>query len=216
MRKVVATGLVVLIAVLLFGALGYFYFENYGKSRCEACGMIISAESDVNYRIIDTSTDLRVWACCSGCMLRVVAAHPNLGIEALDSWWGESAPKISISVVNGNVSSVSPGTTLIVLGSKITNSCVSNRIALNQTSAELLVADGYNSNNPLSPFKTSVPANAPLLTVQQALVPLKAKGITYSGPSALPLYGIATAGVIVLVTSIVAWKKLAHVSTERK
>ena len=216
MRRLLATGLIVLIVLLLVGALGYLYYENYGKPRCEACGMIISAETDKNYRIVDTSTNQQIGACCSGCMLRVTATHPNLSIEALDSWYGESAQKISISIVNGNVSSVSPSTTLIVLGSKITNSCASNRIALNQTSAQLLVADGYNPNNPLSPFKTSVPANAPQMTVQQALVPLKAKGITYSGPSTLPLYGIAAAGVIILVTSIVAWKKLMHVSTKGK
>jgi len=208
MKNLAFVGVFVVIAALLVGTSGYLFYQDYSRSRCEACGMAISAESNINYRIYDTSTNQRLWACCSGCMLRLAAAHPDLHIDALDSWYGESAQKISIDIADGNVSSVSPNTALIILGSKITNSCVSNRIAINQTSAQLLLVNGYNSNNPLSPFKTSVPAGAPLLTAQKALVPLKAKGIQYSPPSPLMMYGAAIAGIAVLVIGIIAWKKL--------
>lgn len=212
MKNIVFIGVFAVVALLLVGTSGYLFYEYYGKPRCEACGMYISKESDTNYKIYDTSTNQRVWACCSGCMLRLAATHLNLHVEALDSWYGEFAQKISIDITNGNVSSVSPNTTLIVLGSKITNSCVSNRVALNQTSAQLLIVNGYNADNPLTPFKTSVPAGAPLLTTQQALVPLTAKGIQYSPPSTLIMYGAALAGIAVLVTGIVAWKKLLSTS----
>lgn len=208
MRSLIFVGVIVVVAALLIGASGYLYYQEHSRFRCEACGMGITAELDANYKVYEASTNKRLWACCSGCMLRLAAAHPDLHIDALDSWYGESAQKISIDIAGGNVSSVTPTTALMVLGSKVTNSCVSNRIALNQTSAQLLVANGYNSNNPLSPFKTTVPAGAPLLTVQQALVPLKAKGITYSPPSPVTMYGAALAGVAVLVIGIVAWKKL--------
>jgi hypothetical protein len=208
MKSLVFIGVFIVVAALLVGTSGYLFYQEYSRSRCEACGMVISAESDVNYSIYDTSTNQRLWACCSGCMLRLAAAHPDLHIDALDSWYGESVQKISIDITDGNVSSVSPNSALIVLGSKVTNSCVSNRIALNQTSAQLLLANGYNANNPLSPFKIPVPAGAPLLTVQQALVPLKAKGIQYSPPSPLMMYGAALAGIAVLVIGIIAWKKL--------
>jgi hypothetical protein len=208
MRSLVFVGVFVVVAALLIGASGYLFYQQYSRPRCEACGMGISAESEANYSIYDASTNERLWACCSGCMLRLAAAHPDLDIDALDSWYGESAQKISIDIVDGNVSSVSPNTALIVLGSKVTNSCVSNRIALNQTSAQLLLDNGYNANNPLSPFKTSVPAGAPLLTVQKALVLLKAKGITYNPPSPLTMYAAAIAGVAVLVIGIIAWKML--------
>jgi hypothetical protein len=207
MRSIVLVG-VVAIAALLIGASGYLYYQEYSKSRCEACGMAITTESETNYEIHEESTNERLWACCSGCMLRLAAAHPDMHIDALDSWYGESAQEISIDIADGSVSSVSPDTTLIVLGSKVTNSCVSNRIALNQTSAQLLIANGYNVDNPLSPFKTEVPATAPLLTVQQALVPLKTKGITYTPPSPITMYAAAIAGVAVLVIGIIAWKKL--------
>jgi hypothetical protein len=207
MKSFILVGVIV-VAALLVGASGYLFYQDYSRPRCEACGMVISAESDANYRINDTSTDQKLWACCSGCMLRLAAAHPDMHIDALDSWYGESVQKISIDIADGSVSSVSPDTALIVLGSKVTNSCVSNRIALNQTSAQLLRDNGYNADNPLSPFKTEVPATAPLLTVQQALVPLKAKGITYTSPSPITMYAAAIVGVAVLVIGITAWKKL--------
>ena len=208
MKILVLVGFLVIVSVLLISTSGYLFYQNYIRPRCEACGMIITEESDGNYRIYDTSTNQRLWACCAGCMLRLAAAHPNLHIEALDSWYGVSAQIISIDIADGKVTSVNPNTTLIVLGSKITNSCVSNRIALNQTSVQLLLANGYNANNPLSPFETSVPVDAPILSVQQALVPLKAKGIIYSTPSPLIMYGAALVGVFVLIIGIVAWKKL--------
>jgi len=209
MKSLVLVGAFIVVASLLIGTSGYLFYQDYSRSRCEACGMVVSAESDINYKIYDTSTNQRLWACCSGCMLRLAAAHPDLHVDALDSWYGESAQGISIDIADGNVSSVSPNTAFIILGSKVTNSCVSNRIALNQTSAQLLLVNGYNANNPLSPFKTSVPAGAPLLTTQQALVPLKAKGIQYSPPSPLMMYGTSLAGVAVLVIGIIAWRKLS-------
>ncbi len=213
MKNSVLVGVVV-VAALLIGASGYLYYQEYSRSRCEACGMAITTESEANYEIFDASTNKRLWACCSGCMLRLAAAHPDMHIDALDSWYGESAQKISIDIADGSVSSVSPDTALIVLGSKVTNSCVSNRIALNQTSAQLLRDNGYNADNPLSPFKTEVPATAPLLTVQQALVPLKAKGITYTPPSPITMYAAAIAGVAVLVIGVIAWKKLLPTRTK--
>jgi hypothetical protein len=208
MRSLVFIGVIVVVAAFLIGTSGYMYYQEYSRLRCEACGMGITAESEANYNIYETSANKKLYACCSGCMLRLAAGHPDLHIEALDSWYGESVPKISIDIADGNVSSVTPSTALIVLGSKVTNSCVNNRIAINQTSADLLLANGYNVDNPLSPFKTTVPAAAPSLTVQKALVPLKAKGITYVPPSPLTMYVAAIAGVAVLVIGIVAWKRL--------
>jgi hypothetical protein len=147
-------------------------------------------------------------------MLRVVAAHANVHIEALDSWYGLAAPKIQIDIFNRTVINVSPNSTLIVLGSKVTSTCVSNRIAINQTTAQLLVQNGYNASNPLSPFKTDVPAGAPLLNVSAALTAMLMKGIAYVPPSSALLIGIIIAGVLVLLLGLVAWKKLLPPTTK--
>lgn len=208
MKNIAIPVIFIVIAIVLVGVSGYYYNEYYGKPRCEACGMIITPEMALNYVITDTSTNQRVYACCAGCNFRVVAAHVNVHIEALDSWYGQSVPTIQIDIVNRTVTSVSPSSTLIVLGSKVSSSCVSNRIAINQTTAQLLVQNGYNASNPLSPFKTEVPAGAPLMNVSATLAGMLARGISYAPPSGVLLLGIVVAGILVLIMGLVAWKKL--------
>lgn len=208
MKNIVVPAVFIIIALVLVGVSGYYYNEYYGKPRCEACGMIITSEMSMNYVITDTTTSQRVWACCSGCSLRVVAAHANVHIDALDSWYGTALPTIQIDIVNKSVTNVSPNSTLILLGSKISGGCVSNRIAFNQTTAQLLVQNGYNASNPLSPFKTTLPDGTPLMNVSATLTAMLTKGIAYVPPSSTLLIGIIVAGVLVLLLGLVAWKRL--------
>ncbi|MCX8182421.1 MAG: hypothetical protein N3D12_04825 [Candidatus Methanomethyliaceae archaeon] len=213
--KYIIVGVFVAVALLLIGTGGYYYYNYYGTPRCEACGMIITSEMDANIKIIDLNTNQRVWTCCPGCMLRSVAAHPNIHIEALDSWYGTSAPKIVIEIRNGEVVSANPETARILLGSKVVKSCANNRIAINETSAALLLKNGWNPNNPLAVFKNTVPEGTPVLTVAQSLPGLKQMGIQYVPPSAAFLGGIVVIGVLVLLMGILAWKKLVVHSTKQ-
>jgi len=208
-KEFIVGGVSVIVALVVIGAGGYLYYEYYGKPRCEACGMIITPEMDANFRLIDTTTNQRVWTCCPGCMLRSVVAHPNLHIEALDSWYGTAAPKIIIEIRDGQVVSVTPDTARILLGSKIVKSCANNRIAINDTSAQLLLQNGYNPSNLLTVFKNPVPEGTPVLTVAQALPGLKTIGIQYVPPSPAFLGGVVLVGVVVLLIGILAWKRLA-------
>ena len=198
----------IVIAIAMIGIGGYYYYTYYGVPRCPACGMIITPEMDANYKVIDVTTNQRIYTCCPGCMLRLVAAYPNLHIEALDSWYGTAAPKIIIEIRNGSVISVDPPTTRLLLGAAITNSCSSNRIAINETSVELLLKYGYNDKNPLTVFKTQLPANTPVRTIEQALPGLKAKGIAYVPPSMAFIASIIIIGIIILIIGIFTYKKL--------
>lgn len=212
--KYLIVGVLAVVAVLLIATGGYFYYTYYGMPRCEACGMIITPEMDANIKMIDVNTNQKIWTCCPGCMLRSVAAHPNVHIEALDSWYGTSAPKIVIEIRDGNVVSVTPDTARILLGSKIVKSCANNRIAINQTSVELLLKNGWNPNNPLAVFKNPLPEGTPVLTVAQALPGLKQIGIQYVPPSAAFLASIVIIGIVVLVIGLLAWKKLTVAPTK--
>ncbi|TDA40140.1 MAG: hypothetical protein DSO08_00420 [Candidatus Methanomethylicota archaeon] len=153
--RYIMVGVFVVVALLLIGTGGYYYYTYYGTPRCEACGMIITPEMDANIKMIDLDTNQRVWTCCPGCMLRSVVAHPNVHIEALDSWYGTSAPKIVIEIRNGSVVSVTPDTARILLGSKVVKSCANNRIAINETSAALLLQYGWNRDNRWRSSRTS-------------------------------------------------------------
>ena len=206
--RYIMVGVFVVVALLLIGTSGYYYYTYYGIPRCEACGMIITPEMDANIKLIDVDTNQRVWTCCPGCMLRSVAAHPNVHIEALDSWYGTSAPKIVIDIRNRTVVSVTPDTARIILGSEISGGCASNRIAINETSVALLLQYGWNRDNPLAVFKNEVPQGAPVLTVAEALPGLIEIGIQYVPPSTTFLGSIVVIGVAVLIIGILAWKKL--------
>ncbi|MDI9644216.1 MAG: hypothetical protein QFX35_03220 [Candidatus Verstraetearchaeota archaeon] len=209
MNKYVVPALFVVVAAAILGASGYLYYLYYATPRCEVCGMLITPEMERNIVLTDVDTGRRIWTCCPGCMLRSVAAHPNVNIDVLDSWYGSSAETIHIEIRNGSVVSVSPESTRILLGSKIVPSCANNRIAINETSAELLRAHGWNPENPLSVFKNELPEGTPALTVAAALEGLKAKGISYQPPSMVFVGGIALVGVVILATGILAWRKLA-------
>lgn len=196
---------VVALAFIVVGA--YYYYVYYGVPRCPACGMLITTEMMENFYVVDADTGQRLYACCPGCMLRLVAKWPNLRIEALDSWYGKAAPKIIIEIRNGTVISVTPESARLLLGAKITKSCSHNRIAINETSARLLLEKGYNPNNPVTVFKTQLPEGTPVVTVSAALPGLKDMGIAYTPPSLLLLIGIVIVGVAILAISIIAWKK---------
>ncbi|MEN3035544.1 MAG: hypothetical protein ABC537_04500 [Candidatus Methanosuratincola sp.] len=199
----------VIVAAAILGSSGYLYFQYYATPRCEVCGMLITPEMERNIVMIDVDTGQRIWTCCPGCMLRSVAAHPNVNITALDSWYGTSAPSIQIIIRNGSVVSVTPDTARILLGAMIVPSCANNRIAINQTSIDLLREEGWNPNNPLAVFKNPLPNGTPVVTVAGALPGLAQKGISYVPPSMTFIGGIALVGILVLVIGLVAWKKLS-------
>ncbi|MBC7120311.1 MAG: hypothetical protein H5T33_01830 [Candidatus Methanosuratus sp.] len=209
MKNYVLPVLLVIVAAAIMGSSGYLYFQYYATPRCEACGMLITPEMDRNIIMIDVDTGQRIWTCCPGCMLRSVAAHPNVNITALDSWYGTSAASIQIIIRNGSVVSVEPETARILLGSKVVASCANNRIAINSTSIELLLDNGWNQDNPLAVFKNQLPEGVPVLAVSDALVGLKAKGISYVPPSTAFIGGIALVGILVLLIGFVAWRKLS-------
>lgn len=199
---------VVAIAFIVVGA--YYYYVYYGVPRCPACGMLITAEMMENFYIVDVGTGQRLYACCPGCMLRLVAKWPDLHIEALDSWYGKAASKIIIEIRNGTVVSVIPESTRLLLGARITKSCSHNRIAINETSVGLLLEKGYNPNNPVTVFKTQLPEGTPVVTIGAALPGLKEMGIAYTPPPLLLIIGIVIVGIAILVVSIIAWRKVTR------
>lgn len=198
------------VAAVLIGIGSYYYYVYYGIPRCPVCGMLITPEMMENFAITDVSTNQRLYVCCPGCALRLVAAYPNLHIEMLDSWYGKAAPKIVIEIRNGSVVSVTPESARILLGGKITGSCSHNRIAINETSAALLLKNGWNPNNPLTVFKTALPEGTPVVTVQAALPGLKEKGIAYVPPSPVFLGSIIIAGIVVLIMAALSWRRMTR------
>lgn len=198
----------IVVAIVVLGAGGYLYYQYYGTPRCEACGMIITPEMEANIKLVDVNTNQRIWTCCAGCMLRSVAGHPDVHIEIMDSWYGSLAPKTVIEIRNSTVVSVTPESARLLLGAKIVKGCANNRWAINETSAQLLLQNGYNPSNPLSVFKNALPNGTPVVTVSAALPGLIQTGIQYVPPSNIFLGSLIMVGVVVLLLSVIAWRKL--------
>jgi hypothetical protein len=206
--KYVVPVVFIIVAAAILGASGYLYYQYYGSPRCEACGMIITPEMEANIYMKDVSTNQRVWTCCAGCMLRSVAAHHDVHIEVMDSWYGLASEKTVIEIRNSSVLSVTPDTARLLLGAKIVKGCANNRWAINDTSAQLLIQNGYNPSNPLTVFKNTLPNGTPIVMASAALPGLITTGVQYVPPSNTFLIAMIVIGVAVLLLSVVAWRKL--------
>ncbi len=206
--KYLVPAVFIIVAVVILGASGYLYLQYYGSPRCEACGMIITPEMHASIIMTDVDTGQRIWTCCPGCMLRSVAAHSNVHIEIYDDWYGKQVAPAVIEIRNKTVVSVTPETSRILLGAKIIKGCANNRFAMNETSAQLLLQNGYNPANPIAIFKNPLPNGTPVVTPAAALPGLLQTGIQYVPPSNMFLGAMIGLGIVVLVLSFVAWRKL--------
>lgn len=209
-RKHIPIILFTAVAIALIGVGSYYYYIYFGILRCPACGMMITSEMMENFITMDLRTNQKIYVCCPGCALRLVAAYSDLRIEMLDSWYGRAAPTIKIEIKNGTLANVMPETTRMLLGGRITGSCTHNRIAINETSIGLLLEKGWNPYNPLTVFKTTLPEGTPVLTIAKALPGLKERGIEYKPPSSLFLGSIIIIGIAILITSIILWRKMVR------
>lgn len=197
------------IAVVIFGLTGIVYYQQYGITRCEVCGMEIMPEMDEHFIIHDTQ-DNRMHACCIGCALRLldpVKGHEEIRIETFCDYYGPNYKIIIDAEEHGNVTTVTPDTARILLGAKVVQSCANNRIAYNQAAVDGLLEKGY-SEYTMSYQHIPLPEGTPVVMIPMAAPMLAAKGIAYTPPSPLTPTLLLIVGIIVLVGSFVSYKKL--------
>ncbi len=201
---------VLLVGVVLLGVSGYLYYQYYAVPRCPACGMLITPEIDEHFNIRDDLGN-RLHACCPGCALRLldpVRGWRNLHIETYCDYYGPKHRIVIDAKDHGAVVTVNPSTARILLGGKVVKGCVNNRIAYNSTAVEGLLREGYTKYT-MSWMQVKLPEGTPVMPVDK-LAPTIAKdmGIQYVPPSPAMIAGIAIVGIVILVASIVAYRKL--------
>ena len=113
-------------SMVIFGSAGFMYNQQVAVARCEACGMEIVADMREHITIKDGSGNSH-YACCQGCMLRLLdpkKGYEELNIDTYCDYYGSSY-KIRINAkAYGNVTTVTPNTAVILLGTKIVQSAV--------------------------------------------------------------------------------------------
>jgi hypothetical protein len=88
-------------------------------------------------------------------------------------------------------------------------SCVVNRAAYNQTAADALLANGF-SQYTLPEQQYALPAATNVSLVKDAATKFAQATPTTGAPTTLVLVLIAAVGAVVIVGSVVAYKKLKH------
>jgi hypothetical protein len=167
---------------------------------CEACGMEVNADAQARYIIVDGSGQTH-YVECFMCALNLLNDYDNLTITTCCDWYGSSYPITVQSQQFGAVVNVTPSTAMFLKG----GSCVTNRVAYNQTAADQLLANGF-SQYTLSEQCYDLPADTTVaLVANYALVSAKNDvNPTATGPVLIA----GTAGAAIIALSIVAYKRL--------
>jgi hypothetical protein len=170
------------------------------NQECEACGMIVNAESQAKYNVVDGDGNVH-YVECTMCALQLVNKYDQVTISTYCDWYGPNYPIIIKSYNFGKDVTVTPSTAMFLNG----GSCVINRAAYNQTAADQLLANGY-SNYTLSEQRYSLPVGTKVSTIANAVLAIGQN--THSQPSNLPVILAAVAGVAITAGSIGAYMKL--------
>jgi hypothetical protein len=174
------------------------------STECEVCGMTVSADSQLRYKVIDGEGN-RHYVECFMCALKLINQYETLRIETTCDWYGPGYPIVIESKEYGQKVAVSPSTAIFLRG----GSCVTARAAFNQTAADNLLTYGYSSFT--SPEQLySLPPSTEVKLVSEAIKTWYAQPVDDTS-STLLLILVVAAGIGVLVVSILAFNKFRHV-----
>ena len=176
--------------------------------ECEACGMDVTSESQVRYRVTDGNGEAH-YVECFMCAMQLINDYESLHIETYCDWYGPNYP-ITVDTSNyGAAVTVSPSTAIYLRG----GSCVTARAAYNQTAADNLLANGFSQYT--SPEQLyALPSNTEVKQVTEAVETWYSQPKTTNAPASLMLVLVAGIGVTVIVVSILAYKKLNSSKTK--
>ncbi len=170
---------------------------------CEVCTMDVTPESQLRYKIADGAGTVH-YVECFMCALNLVNDYETLHIVTYCDWYGPNYPITIDSTNYGQAITVSPVTAIFLRG----GSCVTARAAYNQTAADNLLANGFSQYT--SPEQLyALPSSTNATLIKEAIRTWYAQPNATSSPTSLMLVLIAAIGVIFIVGSIVAYKKLS-------
>ena len=170
--------------------------------ECEACGMDVTPESQVRYKVTDGSGKAH-YVECFMCAMQLINDYETLHVETYCDWYGPNYP-ITIDTSNyGATVTVSPTTAMYLRG----GSCVTARAAYNQTAADNLLANGFSQyTSPEQQYE--LPSTTQVKLVNDAISTWYAQADATAAPTSLTFVLILIVGIAVIAGSIIAYKKL--------
>jgi hypothetical protein len=177
---------------------------TFDSTVCEACGMTVSADSQARYRITDGQGNLH-YVECFMCALELINQYDTLHIETTCDWYGPGYPIIVDSKGYGQTVNVNPSNAIFLRG----GSCVTARVAYNQTAADNLLTNGF-SQYASSEQHYSLPSTTEVKSVKNAIQTWYIQADTNQGPVSITLIFALVIGLVMIGGSVVAYKKLKH------
>ena len=170
--------------------------------ECEVCGMDVTPESQARYKVTDVTGNIH-YVECFMCAMQLINDYETLHIETYCDWYGPNYP-ITVDTSNhGATVVVNPSTAIFLRG----GSCVTARAAYNQTAADNLMANGFSQYT--SPEQLYLlPSTTQVKLVNDAISIWYAKADTTAAPTSLMLALALVVGVVIIVGSVFAFKKL--------
>ncbi len=172
--------------------------------QCEACGMDVTVESQARYRVTDGHSYVH-YVECFMCALQLLNDYETTHIATYCDWYGPNYSVTIDSTNYGQTVTVNPTTAIFLRG----GSCVTARVANNQTAADNLLANGFSQyTSPEQQF--AMPASTEVKTVVSAIQTWYAQPKATDDPTSLVLVLVSVVGAVVVVGSIFAYKKLSR------
>jgi hypothetical protein len=164
--------------------------------------MDVTPESQTRYKITDGTGNIH-YVECFMCAMQLINDYQTLHIATYCDWYGPTYP-IEVDTSNyGATVSVNPPTAIFLRG----GSCVTARAAYNQTAADNLLSNGFSQNT--SPEQQyALPSTTQVKLVNDAISTWYAKADATAAPTSLTLVLALAVGIVIIISSVVAYKKL--------
>jgi hypothetical protein len=164
--------------------------------------MDVTAESQTRYAVTDGNGNVH-YVECFMCALQLIKDYPTLHIQTYCDWYGSNYPITVDSTNYGANVVVTPSTAMYLRG----GSCVTARAAYNQTAADNLLFSGYSQyTSPEQQY--ALPSTTQVKTVPDAINAWYVQPKTTETPTNLMIGIVAGVGILVVVVSVVAFKKI--------
>ncbi len=180
------------------------FSTNIATQTCEVCGMDVPADAQAKYMVTDGSGTVH-YVECFMCALNVLKNYGEVNITTYCDWYGPNCLITVVSSQYGKVVTVNPSTALFLNG----ENCIVNRVAYNQTAADMLLANGF-SKYTLPEQHYDLPANTQVSAVNQAAMIYSEHATVNSNGISIPLLLGAIGGTILIVLLAAVYYKFNY------
>ena len=204
MSKTIPIMIAVVGIILLVGGASSYLVKSGSTAACEACGMEI-AKDDISTIRIASETGENHWACCPVCAMVMSLYYENATLQCGCFSCGEN---VTIELVEGNITSVSPSDGTYNVTMIFGMSCMKNKLVCSNECADDVKTE-YD-------WATGLPTKTMGQTLSIAEMKYSQFTVGYK-PIEFPAitYGLTAGGVALLVVAPLEWMLVEKKKTNK-